>query len=271
MRCKHCNPLGSCRAACGFTLIELLVVMAIISVLIAVILPAISKARVISWRAACKNNLKQITIAFHMYLDDNDGLFYRGPNHYFDFGGWQGSSIYALYRPLNMYLSMPTEIATPEGAKVFRCPADEGEEHNPVMCYLRFGNSYQANRILTGQQQLWDDLGGYPLPWGRINREINKYLMGLNQCRVSDPSRLLLVGDRNWVTQWNPIWTISGAKAWHGNCHHYNLAFFDGHVDYVAISKGLYVTGDYRVQPFKQVDSMASDLQERVPCPSCGE
>jgi prepilin-type N-terminal cleavage/methylation domain-containing protein/prepilin-type processing-associated H-X9-DG protein len=61
------------RRKSGFTLIELLVVIAIIALLLSVILPSLKKAKEVARRIACSSNLKQLTAAWMMYIDDNNG------------------------------------------------------------------------------------------------------------------------------------------------------------------------------------------------------
>lgn len=241
----------------GFTLIELLVVIAVIAMLLAILLPALNKARQVAKRSACQSNLKQIALAWHMYLDNYDGAFFQGINAQFIYGGWEGTFFMDQPRPLNEYLSLPPTPQSESQAKIFKCPADKGDTGLP--CYFTDGTSYVTNILLIGQNQIgW-------LPSNELKDAINAKLKNLNYRSVDNPARLLLIGDYGWGFQWLPS-PYSQGVSWHGRRCHHNVAFLDGHVQFLHIRKGLYITDEYTVLPFKELYGLAREVQEEEPC-----
>ena len=62
----------------GFTLIELLVVIAIIALLMSILMPSLQRVKNKAKTIACRSNLKQWTVYFTMYTNDNNGSFQAG-------------------------------------------------------------------------------------------------------------------------------------------------------------------------------------------------
>jgi prepilin-type N-terminal cleavage/methylation domain-containing protein/prepilin-type processing-associated H-X9-DG protein len=102
----------------AFTLIELLVVIAIIGILAAMLLPALNKAREKGRGAVCVSNLRQISIAIHLYTDDNDGYM---PTASYGPGATEGPwpKLLAKYMPHRDSATNATSMAN----RVFICPS----------------------------------------------------------------------------------------------------------------------------------------------------
>ena len=150
---------GSARG--GFTLIELLVVIAIIAILVALLLPAVQQAREAARRSQCKNNLKQIGLAWHNYqstynyfppgvIDQNAS---RDGSGNLTTAGWSwGAAILPYIEQTTMYETLrPGEnlmldsASDPKGLEylqtpldAFRCPSDIAPDTNGVMSVRSF-------------------------------------------------------------------------------------------------------------------------------------
>ncbi len=118
-----CTLVESRRAGMSkaFTLVELLVVIGIIAVLIAIIMPSLSRAREQAKQIQCLSNVRQIGMGFYMYAGDNKGIYPR-------FADWGGEYPEDWIYWENDRDPAQSAIALYVGgftAEKFRCPSDD--------------------------------------------------------------------------------------------------------------------------------------------------
>jgi hypothetical protein len=214
-------------------------------------------------RAVCLANLKQLALAWNVYLNDNDGYFYQGIRANLDYGGWEGLMAW-WPRPLNRYVLAEPNSATEKNARIFCCPSDRGGIPGALVrekAYRVHGTSYQTNVFLIGQ----DRCGAFSDKTAILDERISERLRRVNRSQVTDPSRLLLMGDYGWVNQWRPMphpykeW--KDLAEWHSKVDCHSMAFLDGHVGLLRIRKGYYVTSEYWVLPFEDLRELALEVQ----------
>lgn len=207
----------------AFTLLELVISLAVVFVLLAVLLPALSSARAASHRAVCADHLRALGRAWAEYVNGNDGRF---PSVLVQpgwrYGGVRFSSVDASPfldsdRPLSRDLPLRRLDVAPE--ELFRCPADRGITDmtretgtGRRTAYRAFGTSYRANA------QLLQPRGGE---------------QGLHRTDITTaPSRLVVMGDPVWYE----VREATGLLAdWHGVPDTGNLLFLDGSVRFVTV------------------------------------
>ncbi len=140
----------------GFTLVELLVVIAIIAVLIALLLPAIQQAREAARRAKCLNNLKQIGLALHNYLETYGCFPPSGCFPDASARAWKGWSAQArllpfLEQPVVGSLinwKLPYELqptVTRIRIDIYLCPNEVNDKARPDGALIHYPLSYGVN------------------------------------------------------------------------------------------------------------------------------
>jgi len=244
----------------GFTLIEVLVVIAIISLLIGILLPALSKARHSTRNTQCLSNLHQIGIAWGVYMNDYgtfpvahdlEGepvvpLYCWGGVHWYgedEVGNPNVPFSYALPdRPVNPY--MDSQIREERRAEIFRCPNDNGVYYNRTgeivqwvewagdnpseegdqTVFGMMGTSYQAN------DWMYCEIGSI-YGMGRPEPTHLRFDLGPTNVAIA-PSRFVMLGDTgsNYAGRYDPLGRLKMniITGWWHEDDHGQMVFLDG-------------------------------------------
>jgi len=246
------------RKSKGFSLVELLVVMGIISLLISILLPSISRSRESARSVKCLSNLRQIGQATQMYLHENKGSFFLralndGPNpddNYatlFRFVGSPGENPYngnanpykfgGNKRYLNQYLN----TSDTNDQAVWICPTDPG-------LYKFTGTSYGAN-LFVKKTATEPDVKGLALD----------DLQSIKVTQIKNSSSFVVAAEHGanqlaWLNggSTNELGKISGVQVltpaamfWHSKSRTWNVLFADGHCGAVDIKASTLSTSEY--------------------------
>ena len=163
----------------AFTLIELLVVIAIIAILAAMLLPVLSRAKEAGRRIACLNNIRQLSLASKMYVDDNQGAY---PSRS-ETNSWP-NQFYGDYGQNVKILLCPTDIATfSSPATVGASSSNNVADASPRSYIINGWNDYFTGRFGTTD-------------WDTLELDMFNANAGLRENVIAHPSETVVLGEK---------------------------------------------------------------------------
>jgi len=202
----------------GFTLVELLVVIGVISVLVALLLPALSRAREQARATACASNVRQIYQAVLMYAGENSGhLPLMGlPGHH---EPWLGVTVQDFGRYDYAEGSLWRFVSASQAAReaLFMCPSDEP----PLLTGWQGSGAYPAPYVRNFSYNFNDDLAG-PQRFPGIRRAEHKMIVLEQEAPMLPFGNIAIAGPTEMP------WVRVLATRHSGRC---NAGFGDGHVE----------------------------------------
>ena len=156
---KHTDMPRNKRQA--FTLIELLVVISIISLLMAILLPALAKARESAKAIKCANNLHQMAIGVAMYLNDNNDITFTtftndGPFPANPYRQWWVGKTLGRYLVSNGNSRTMVGASKVSDKRVYDCPTNPSASHG--IDYLMNGHmAFKRASTISGAKALFSE------------------------------------------------------------------------------------------------------------------